>query len=140
MRFKNIILLCTSAFGIQIDAASAPETATSAPENVLAKISAAPTSGVDYDIFVTLNKYRTNPLSAVADLTLMKSQFTLYYGYQYLAVPGESMLSTIEGPAAYDVAINFMNSMKAVSALTWNDKLTSAAVFHNKDIGPLGLT
>jgi hypothetical protein len=35
-------------------------------------------------------------------------------GEKYLAVPGEIMLGTQEGISAFDIAINFMSSMKPV--------------------------
>ena len=46
----------------------------------------------------------------------------------------------LEGNQAYDDAIAFLAKQKPLTALKWNDALTKAAVFHNADIGPKGLT
>ena len=131
--FKTITMLFVSVLGLQIDAASPPEF-------ILAQISTLPTSGIDREIFDTLNSYRITPSLAVTDLKALKSYFITYKKNPlFLSVKNEALLLTNEGSPAYDEAIAFMTSLMSLSALKWNDKLASAAAYHTTDIGPKGL-
>ena len=86
---------------------------------------------------VEINKVRADPTSLIANLTAIKDNFNGLV-YKELGVVAET---TIEGVAAIDAAIDYLNNTATVSsALTEVTLMTTACSDHVADTGPGGET
>lgn len=56
-----------------------------------------------------------------------------------LSEPGKIQVQMVEGEVVFEEAINFLNRLKPLHELEWNENLFDAALEHVIDIGPKGL-
>lgn len=89
------------------------------------------------DIFKYLNDFRRNPKLLVRHLEKLKTY--LDPKSNVLAEPGKIQVQMVEGEAVLNEAINFLNKLKPLKELIWDDSLYQAAMEHVLDIGPKGL-
>lgn len=81
------------------------------------------------------NRIRQDPSSYIP---ILEKQISYFKG-DILYRPREPGLQTFEGPSAYHEAINFLKKQKPLDALTFDERLSQAAIDHANDIGPKGL-
>jgi len=86
-------------------------------------------------ILTELNKVRLNPESYIPIIENQKNLFK----DNILIRPNDTAIETHEGVAAYEEAIIFLMSQSAVNPLELDERISSAATEHVKDIGPRGI-
>jgi hypothetical protein len=89
------------------------------------------------EIFKLLNDFRRNPKLLAKHLEKLKTFLDL--NLNVLSEPGKIQVQMVEGEAVFDEAINFLNKLKPLEELKWENDLFEAALEHVIDIGPKGL-
>ena len=89
------------------------------------------------NIFNLINKFRANPRELARHLQQLKKY--LDTNSNILSEPDKIQIQMVEGEEVFNEAINYLNNLRPLQPLIWEDALAQSAQEHVDDIGPKGL-